>query len=95
MTPAIAFRNMLENKQDAAMEEVLGKYRDLNSDKVYTVLKRSEEIVEAPITNTSEVVDTISNYVTACGRHVEPKDDDLSAFTFDDFEGEIHRIDNS
>jgi len=76
------------------MKEILGKYRDPKSDKVYTVIKCIEEIVEAPVTETSETVDSMSNYVTACGLHIEPKDDDLEVFTFHDFEGEIHKTED-
>mgnify|MGYP000091100962 FL=1 len=76
------------------MKEILGKYRDPKSDKVYTVIKSIEEIVEAPVTETSETVDSMSNYVTACGLHIEPIDDDLKVFTFHDFEGEIHKTED-
>lgn len=76
------------------MEEMLGKYRDPESKQTYTVLKRTEDIIEASVTETSKVIDSVSNYVTTCGRHLEPKDDDLKVFTFDEYEGTIYEIDD-
>lgn len=76
------------------MEVILGEYRDTESGAVYTVIERTEEIVEGPVTEISDVIDSISNYMTACGRHLEPITDDLKAFTFDEFDGEIHKIED-
>jgi hypothetical protein len=78
------------------MKEIFGKYRDLESNIVYTVLKFTEDIVE---TDTGKIVSSSSNYVTTCGCQLEPKDDCLEAFTFFDLHDEgidesvdIHKI---
>lgn len=78
------------------MKEIFGKYRDLESNIVYTVLKFTEDTVEI---DTGKIVSSSSNYVTTCGCHLEPKDDNLEVFTFFDLHDEgidesvdIHKI---
>jgi len=74
------------------MEEVIGKYHDLESDKVYTVLKRTEETISRPISGVNQTFEGVHNYATSCGHHLEPLDKELKSFKLIDIDGTINKI---
>lgn len=74
------------------MQEVIGEYLDRKSKKIYTVVKRTKEILHKPLASKTEVYKGSFDYITTCGIDLQPQDEDLKTFELIQIDGFIHKV---
>ena len=72
--------------------ETIGQYQDEKTGKIYTVLKRTKEIVHKPVSGKSQVLEDTHDFITSCDIDLNPLDNEFNAFELMQIDGIIKRV---
>ena len=72
--------------------EEIGQYQDENTGKTYTVLKRTVEISNNPISGISQKLKGSYDFITSCNIDLNQLDDQLDSFEMIQIDGIIKRV---
>jgi hypothetical protein len=72
--------------------EIIGQYQDEKTREIYTVLKRTKEIIHKPLSGKEQVLDDTYDFITSCNIDLNQLDDELNEFELMQIDGVIKRV---